>query len=117
MPSKGRKWKFRIQHILDAIAEIQSFTTGVSYEQFSADAKTLKAIVWNLMLIGEASRHIPPEVEEAYGEIPWPQMRGIRNQIVHGYDQIDLEVVWKVVQDELPPLIPMLERILREATE
>jgi uncharacterized protein with HEPN domain len=44
-------------------------------------------------------------------------MRGIRNQIVHGYDQIDLEVVWKVVQDELPPLIPMLERILREATE
>ncbi|MDH7499588.1 MAG: DUF86 domain-containing protein [candidate division NC10 bacterium] len=115
MPSKKGKWKFRIRHILDAIGEIQSFAAGMSYEQFSTDTKTLKAIVWDLMLIGEATRHVPPEVEEAYPEVPWPQMRGMRSQIVHGYDQIDLEIVWKVVRDELPPLLPMLKRILQEA--
>ena len=113
MPSEPRKWKLRIRHILDAIAECQTFVAGMSYEQFCADPKTLKAVVANLILIGEAARHVPENVEVAYPGIPWPQMRGMRNHIVHGYDQIDLEIVWKVIQDELPPLVPVLESILR----
>ncbi len=64
MSSKPRKWKVRVQHILDAIAENLSYTDGISYEQFGDDQKTLKAIVWNLTIIGEAARHIPSDVED-----------------------------------------------------
>jgi uncharacterized protein with HEPN domain len=117
MPSKPRKWKFRIVHILDAIAENQHFVAGMTYDQFCADPKLLKAIMWNLMMIGEATRHISADIESAFPEVPWAQMRGIRNHIVHGYDQIDSEIVWKVVQDELPSLVPVFERILREGKE
>jgi uncharacterized protein with HEPN domain len=117
MPSRPRRWKFRIRHILDAIAQNLEYLQDVSYEQFTEDSRTLKAIVWNLTVIGEAARHIPPQVEIAYPAIPWPAIRGMRNHIVHEYDTIDFEVVWKVVHDELPPLVPEFERILQEEPE
>ena len=117
MPSNTPRWKFRIQHILNAIAESRDFMGNMTYESFCTDAKTLKAVVWNLTVIGEAARHVPSHVEAAFPEIPWPQIRGIRNHIVHAYDRIDWEIVWKVVQDELPPLVAIFERILQEVPE
>ena len=117
MSSRPRHWKFRIRHILDAIAENSSYVRGMSYDDFCADSKTTKAIVWNLVIIGEAARLIPTDIEETYDEIPWAQIRGMRNHIVHGYDQVDAEIVWTVVQTELPALVPAFERILREADE
>ena len=112
MPSEPRNWKLRIRHILDAISECQTFVAGMTYEEFCADSKTLKAVVADLILIGEAARYVPENVVTAYPGIPWAQMRGMRNHIVHGYDQIDLEIVWRVVQDEFPPLVVSLKRIL-----
>ena len=117
MSSKPRKWKMRIQHILDAITENLGYTDGISYEQFGDDQKTLKAIVWNLTIIGEAVRHIPSDVEINYPEVPWAKMRGMRNHIVHAYDNIDLEIVWLVVRNELAPLMSVLQQILAETTE
>jgi uncharacterized protein with HEPN domain len=104
-------------HILDAIAENSSYISGMSYDAFCADSRTLKAVVWNLVIIGEAARLTPPEIEQVYRDVPWAQIRGMRNHIVHGYDQVDAEIVWNVVQTELPVLIPTFERILREAVE
>lgn len=117
MRSRRGKWRFRILHIVDAIAENRDYIKSMSYEAFCHDTKTLKAIVWNLMTIGEAARHIPPDIVKAYPEIPRPQIRGMRNNIVHGYDQVDTEIVWRVMQDELPPLLSVFERILQETTE
>lgn len=98
--------------MLDAIAESRAFAAGMTYEAFCADPKTLKAVVWNIATIGEAIRHVPAEIVQAHPEIPWAAMRGMRNQIVHGYDSIDYEIVWRVVQDELPPLVPLIELVL-----
>ena len=117
MSSKPRRWKLRIRHILEAIAENLRYTAGMTFEQFGSDPKTLKAVVWNLTMIGEAARHVPAEVESAYPEIPWTKIRGMRNHIVHGYDVIDWEIVWTVVYEDLPPLVPILERILNESPE
>ena len=117
MLSETSKWKFRIQHILNAIAESRDFIGTMTYESFCTDAKTLKAVVWNLTVIGEAARHVPAHVEAAFPEIPWPQLRGMRNHIVHAYDRIDWETVWEVIQDELPPLVAIFERILQEVPE
>lgn len=86
----------------------------MTYEAFCTDPKTLKAVVWNIATIGEAIRHVPTEVVQGHPEIPWAAIRGMRNQIVHGYDSIDYEIVWRVMQDELPPLVPLIEAVLGE---
>lgn len=117
MPSEKRNWKFRIRHILAAIAECRRFVEAMSYADFCADAKTMKAIVWNIATIGEAAGQVPDAVRQVYPLVPWADIRGMRNHIVHGYDRIDPEIVWQVVQVELPPLVPELERIVREAEE
>ena len=117
MSSAPRKWKFRIRHMLEAIAHCQDFRRGLDEAQLSADALRLHAVCWELMTIGEASCHVPPEIEASYPEVPWAIMRGMRNHIVHGYDRIKIEVVWEVISADLPPLVPILERILEEGNE
>jgi uncharacterized protein with HEPN domain len=117
MSSTPKKWKHRVRHLLEAIAECQSFTAGMTLEELQSDSKTLKAVVWNLMIMGEAARQIPVKIEAAYPEIPWTLIRGMRNHIVHGYDVIDVGIVWNVVQDRLAPLVPVLERIEKEAND
>jgi uncharacterized protein with HEPN domain len=117
MPSKPRKWTLRVRHILDAIAESIRFAAGMSRSEFEADAKTAKAVVCNLGIIGEAARHIPKSTEASYPQVPWAQMRGMRNHLIHGYDVIDLEIVWHVLSDELPKVAALLEKVLEEAAE
>jgi uncharacterized protein with HEPN domain len=117
MPSEPRRWVFRIRHILDAIAECRDFVGPLDYDQFRADPKTLKAVTWNIAMIGEAAGQVPEAVRSTYPEVPWADMRRMRNQIVHGYDSIDFDIVWEVVHRELPPLVALLERICREAGE
>jgi uncharacterized protein with HEPN domain len=102
--------------MIDAIEECQAFVAGMDYATFCADPRTLTAVVWNVMTSGEAAAHVPTEIQVAFAEVPWRQMRGMRHHIVHGYDRIDLEIVWRVVQDELPPLVPALERVLAAAS-
>jgi uncharacterized protein with HEPN domain len=115
MSSARSKWKFRIRHILEAIANCRDFIAGLDEGQLATDLRSLHAICWELMTIGEAARHVPPEIEAAYPEVPWAIMRGLRNRIVHGYDQIKVEIVWEVVVSDLPALVPHLKRILQEA--
>ncbi|MFH0981417.1 MAG: DUF86 domain-containing protein [Planctomycetota bacterium] len=117
MPSERRRWKFRLRHVIDAIQAIENYTRGMDYAQFGRDSRTVDAVVWKLTVIGEAARHVPQEVESAYPAVPWAKMRGMRNQIVHGYDKVDLETVWKVVQEHLPGIVPLLEAVLAQATE
>lgn len=117
MSSQPRKWKFRVRHIQEAIEKVLRYTDSLTAEAFRAQEQTLDAVVWNLVIIGEAVQHIPEAVVQAYPELPWPQMRGIRNRIVHAYDQIDYDIIWNVAQNELRPLLPMLQRIMREVAE
>jgi uncharacterized protein with HEPN domain len=117
MSSTPPLWKLRVRHILESVERCRTYVHGLTQEQFGADTRTLYAVAWCLTVIGEAARHVPDEVSARYPEIPWAQMGGMRNHIVHGYDQIDLEVVWKVLCDHLPALVPHLERMLSEAGE
>jgi uncharacterized protein with HEPN domain len=108
-----RNWRERVQDILDAIAEIDSFTRGMDFESFSGDTKTLKAVELNLIVIGEAANGIPGEVEEQHPQIPWPLMRAMRNRLVHVYFSVDERLLWDTIQNDLPPLIAPLQSLLR----
>jgi uncharacterized protein with HEPN domain len=107
-----RSWQNRIRDILDAIAEIQKFTSGMDYATFKHDDKSIRAVEMNFIIIGEAANQIPKEIEEKYSSIPWSLMRAMRNRIVQVYFQVDEKLMWDTVQHDLPPLIPELEKLL-----
>ena len=112
MSSKKRKWKFRIRHILEAVTKIQQYVQGMDFIEFCGDSKTVDAVVRNLFILGEATRHIPPEIEEAYPEVPWVEMRAMRNIVAHEYDRVDMGLVWDTIRTDLPPLVASLEAVV-----
>lgn len=77
-----RDWKERIRDILEAIAEVNSFISGMDFDTFRADSKTIKAVELNLIIIGEAAGRIPDSIQEEYPQIPWALMRAMRNRLV-----------------------------------
>jgi uncharacterized protein with HEPN domain len=107
-----RNWRDRVRDILEAIAEIQKFTSGMDLESFKEDDVVIRAVEMNFIIIGEAASQIPEEVEEKYTAIPWSLMRAMRNRIVHVYFKIDEKLMWDTIQNDLPPLIPELEKLL-----
>ena len=109
----GREWIHRVEDILGAIAEIQSFVAGMAADEFREDARTLKAVAADLMIIGEAANHVPDEVQEASPKVPWAVMSAMRNRIVHVYFDVDAEILWDTVQDDLPKLIEPLQALLK----
>jgi uncharacterized protein with HEPN domain len=80
--------------------------------QFLADAKTQDAILYNLIIIGEAANQISDEFQERHNTIPWSSMIGTRNIIVHGYDQVKLQIVWKILQRDLETLKSEITKVL-----
>ncbi|HXU40378.1 MAG TPA: DUF86 domain-containing protein [Blastocatellia bacterium] len=91
-----------IEDIQTGLARIESYTTGLDRETFLRDQKTIDAVVRNLEIIGEAVRWLPTEFKERQSSVPWSQIAGMRNRIVHDYFGLDLEIVWQVLQTSLP---------------
>ncbi|MDP1715204.1 MAG: DUF86 domain-containing protein [Anaerolineales bacterium] len=107
-----RDWRDRVRDILEAIAEIQKFTRGMDYETFKKDDKSIRAVEMNFIIIGEAANQISEEIEDKYTTIPWSLMRAMRHRIVHVYFKVDEKLMWDTIQNDLPPLIPELEKLL-----
>lgn len=103
--------KKRLRDIVDAIETIEAYSVS-SYDEFLADAKTQDAILYNLIIIGEAANQISDEFQERYSAIPWSSMIGTRNIIVHGYDQVKLQIVWKILQRDLGTLKSEIVKVL-----
>ncbi len=110
----SRKWKLRVRHILDAIDRVQAYTQGMDLDAFGSDMRTMDAVIRNLQVIGEAARLVPEELQKSHPEIPWRLMRGMRHVLVHEYDRVNAAVVWDTIHANLPPLVPLLQRILDE---
>jgi len=107
-----RDWKDRVRDIGDAIAEIQAFTQGLDFETFRTDAKTIRAVELDFIVIGEAVNQIPEDIQEAYPKIPWHMMRGMRNRLVHVYFSVDPRLLWDTIHNDLPPIKVWLEEML-----
>ena len=110
-----RDWKLRIEDILEAIGRIQEYTEGFHYQQWQKDQKTIDAVIRNIEIIGEAATHVPSGVQELFPRIPWRKMRGIRNILIHAYFGVDVEVLWKTIQEDLPSLKLLLSATFDQA--
>lgn len=104
----------RILDILEAIEEIQQFTAGMTFDQFQADRKTLKAVMADFAIMGEAAGHVPETLTQRYPTVPWPIMRAMRNRMVHVYFSVAPLVLWDTVQYDLPSLIEPLRQLLAD---
>ena len=100
-----------IEDMLTAIRKIERYTTGMSEELFRQDEKTVDAVVRNLEIIGEATRQIPEDFTVRHPGVPWRQVAGLRNRIVHDYFGLDLEIIWEVIRHDLPELQVRLETL------
>jgi uncharacterized protein with HEPN domain len=101
-----------LQHILDAILRIETYTHGVSKEEYLQDSLLQDGVVRQLEIIGEASTNLSQEFQDKYSEIPWGQIIGLRNRIVHAYFDINLDVTWDIVHGDIPELKKQIESIL-----
>lgn len=112
--TKDRTYVDYLRDMLEAAEKAEHFVAGMDFAAFKGDEKTAFAVVRALEIIGEAARHIPEPLRKRYPKVPWEDIVGMRNIVVHGYFNVDLEVIWRTVQDDLPPLRASLARILAD---
>jgi len=103
-----------LEDISNAILDIRSFVQDMSADAFMADKKTVNAVVRSLEVIGEATGKIPKDIRLEYPDIPWDEIIGMRNRLLHEYFGVDLDIVWQTIQDDLAPLETAIRTMLNE---
>ena len=106
--------KHYFKDILDYAKLSLSFVDNMDYESFENDIKTVFAVIRALEVIGESSNRVSDSIKSKYPELPWHKMRGLRNRIVHNYDDVDYKIIWNVLKKEIPLLITQVELIIDE---
>jgi uncharacterized protein with HEPN domain len=103
-----------VEDKLDAMGKAELLLEGVTYAQFEADFRINFAVVRALEIVGEAAKRLPLNLRERYPNIPWRVMAGMRDRIIHGYDVVDLQIVWDVVKRDIPQIKPQIRKILAD---
>jgi uncharacterized protein with HEPN domain len=109
-----RDWKFRIKDILTAIDKIERYVDDANMSQFQKNELVVDAVIRNFEIIGEASKNIPKSIRGAYSNIPWDEMCGIRDILIHEYFGVDIKILWHTAKKYLPPLRKQLHALLKE---
>jgi len=112
--SKPQRDKHYLADITEAIGRIISYTKDLTYEQFVNRTMVQDAVLRNLQVIGEATKKVSPSLCNANSDIPWREMAGTRDKIVHEYFGINYRIVWEVAHRDLPQILPQLEVILQQ---
>jgi uncharacterized protein with HEPN domain len=101
-----------LRQMLDSAGRVIAITTGRSRRDLDTDDLLDLAVVRLLEILGEAANRVPQVDQARYAEIPWPEIISLRNRLIHGYDTVDLDVVWQIATADVPALIAQLERIV-----
>ncbi len=103
-----------IQDIIEAMRNAIEFVNGMSYDDFAGNTKTIYAVLRAIEIIGEAAKNVPDEFREKYPRIPWKNISGMRDKVIHAYFGVSLERVWETVKRDIPALKPLFEKMLME---
>lgn len=106
-----------LQHIYDATIRITGYIGDTAYDEFYADLMLQDAVIRQLQIIGEATRMLPKEFKQKYPEIPWEQIIGMRNRIIHEYFRVDVKIVWEVIANDLPEIAQQITVIMAGVTK
>jgi len=111
-----RDYRIYLKDIVAAMESIEEFIAGMDFEQFQADDKTASAVMRKLEIIGEAVKQIPSEVREENSQVPWREMAGMRDKLIHFYFGVDYSLVWRAITERLPEIRRDIQRILQQET-
>jgi uncharacterized protein with HEPN domain len=112
--SRRREFVDYLVDIRDAAENISQFIAGMTWTQFAEDQKTIYAVVRAFEIIGEAAKKVPPSVRKRHAEIPWKQMAGMRDKLIHEYFGVNYQVLWKTAQEDIPPVQPLIAKVVKE---
>lgn len=112
--STGRVYLDYLQDMYESAEKALQFVGEMNFQQFAEDDKTTFAVIRALEILGEAAKKIPEEIRRQYDDVPWREMTGTRDVLIHEYFGVNLAVVWRTVQEDLPPLLEKLRKILND---
>ena len=101
-----------LRHMLDAISRIAEYTKDVKYEDFIKSNLIQAAVIREIEIIGEATKKLTQEFKEKHQDIPWKQIAGMRDKLIHDYFGVDIDAVWDTIQNDIPPLNNKLKELL-----
>ncbi len=109
--------RVRLRHMLDHAREAVAMVRDKTRADLERDRKLNLALVRLLEIVGEAASHVPPEETARYPQIPWQRIVNLRNRLIHGYYEVDHDILWRILTQDLPPLIETLNDIFRQKDE
>jgi uncharacterized protein with HEPN domain len=117
MNAEDRDYTDYLQDLLDAAQKAMAFCEGMELEEFEKDEKTTFAVVRALEILGEAAKNIPRSIRQLHPDLPWGEMAGMRDKLIHRYFGVDLEIVWATVQERLPEVAEQVRALLEAEAE
>ena len=109
-----RDLRLYLTDISQAMVAVQTFVEEMDFEAFVADDKTASAVIRKFEIIGEAVKNVPEEIRQKYPQVPWRQMAGMRDMLIHVYFDVDYPLVWETVRNRIPPLQPIIAQIIKD---
>jgi len=109
-----RDYRLYLKDILAAMESIEAFVAGMDLEAFRADDKTASAVIRKFEIIGEAAKGVSEEVRRSYPQVPWKEMAGMRDRLIHFYFGVDYQLVWMTIKERLPQVKPQIQEILQQ---
>lgn len=116
MPMMPREDRVRLQHMLDAARKAHALIAGRGREDLDTDEKLSLALQRLIEIIGEAAKNVTAETRSQAADIPWRKSAGMRDRLIHAYFDVNLDILWNTVADELPPVVSALEALLAETS-
>jgi uncharacterized protein with HEPN domain len=101
-----------LHHIIDALLQIERYTDGVTYEEFLSNSLLQDGVIRQLEVMGEAARNLSEDLRNEYPKIPWRQMISLRNRMIHAYFNVNLQIIWEIIQGDIPNLKQETKHVL-----